>query len=57
MDSRQRSNLAGGLILILIGGAFLAAQLVPDLFSWLDPAENWPLIVISVGVFILLIGL
>jgi len=57
MDSRQRSNLAGGLILILIGGAFLAAQLVPDLFSWLDPAENWPLIVIGVGVFLLLIGL
>ena len=57
MDSRQRSNLAGGLILILIGGAFLAAQLVPDLFSWLDPAQNWPLIVIGVGVFLLLIGL
>jgi len=57
MDFRQRSSLAGGLILILIGGAFLAAQLVPDLFSWLDPAENKPLIVIGIGVFLLLIGL
>jgi len=57
MDLRRRSNLAFGLVLILIGGAFLVAQLVPDAFAWLDPAANWPIFIIGLGVFLLLIGL
>ena len=57
MDSKKRSSLAGGLLLILIGGVFLIAQLTPDLFYWLDPGRNWPLIVIGVGVVMLLFGL
>jgi hypothetical protein len=57
MDSRSRSNLAGGIVLILIGALFLIGQLSPGVYDWLDPAENWPLIVIGVGVLLLVIGL
>lgn len=57
MDIKKRSNLAGGIILILVGGALLAAQLYPDLFYWLDPGRSWPLIVIGVGAVMLIIGL
>ncbi|NIO06900.1 MAG: hypothetical protein GTO40_02505 [Deltaproteobacteria bacterium] len=57
MDLKRRTNLAAGLVLILIGGAFLVAQLVPDAFAWLDPATNWPLFIIGIGVLLLLVGL
>lgn len=57
MDLKRRTNLAAGLVLILIGGAFLVAQLVPDAFAWLAPATSWPLIIIGLGVLLLLIGL
>jgi hypothetical protein len=57
MDTKKRSNLAAGLLLILLGAAFLMAQLYPTLFEWLDPSRNWPLIVIGVGLLMLVIGL
>lgn len=57
MNTKRRSNLAAGLALILIGGAFLAAQLFPDMFRWLDLKENWPLVVIGLGLLLLFIGL
>lgn len=57
MDIRKRSNLAAGIILILVGAVLLAAQFVPDLFDWLDPDRNWPLIVIGVGIVLLIVGL
>jgi hypothetical protein len=57
MDTKKRSNLVGGLLLILIGGVFLVAQLSPDLFYWLDAEQSWPLIVIGVGVVMLFFAL
>jgi len=57
MDQRQRSNLAAGLVLILLGVAFLAAQLVPGLAIWLNIEHSWPLIIVGVGVLLLVIGL
>jgi len=56
MDNRNRSSLVFGLVLILIGGLFLAGQLFPDLFDWLNPGDNWALFVIGAGVLILLLG-
>ncbi|HET91495.1 MAG TPA: hypothetical protein ENN99_12280 [Chloroflexi bacterium] len=53
MDYRRRSNLAGGIVLILLGVAFLAFQLVPGMRYWF----SWPWIIISGGVLLLLIGL
>ena len=55
MTSSQRSALAGGVILILLGILFLAGQVMPSLWSWVNEF-SWPLIVIGVGVFLLIIG-
>jgi hypothetical protein len=59
MTREKRSDLAFGIILILIGGWFLAAKfnLVPSLDKLIDIQGQWPLIVIGVGVFILFLGL
>ena len=53
MRKSQRSNLASGLALILIGAVFLVVQFVPGLHIWL----SWPLIIVGVGVLLLVIGL
>ena len=54
MDKGRRSALAGGIILILLGLLFLAAQL--GLLSW--PNElTWPLIMVGIGAAMLIIGL
>ncbi len=57
MDSKRRSSVAGGLVLILLGAWFMAVQLVPGLQAWMDIEYSWPLIIIGVGVFLLVIGL
>ena len=57
MDRKMRSNLILGLILILLGGWFLAVQFVPGLGSWINPEWAWPLLIVSVGAFLLLFGL
>jgi hypothetical protein len=56
MDTSRRSGLAGGLILILVGGAFLAAQFVPGLRSWFGAENSWPLIVVGVGILFLVLA-
>jgi hypothetical protein len=57
MDRRQRSRIGTGIVLVLLGGIFLAVQLVPSLRDWIDLAFSWPLIIIGVAVFLLLLGL
>jgi hypothetical protein len=57
MRHYRRSNLAVGLILILIGAWFLAIQVFPNLRVWFNVRFSWPLIIIGVGVLLLLIGL
>jgi len=52
MDVHRRSNLALGVILILLGGIFLLTRLVPGL-----ELDSWPWIVIGVGVMLALVGL
>jgi hypothetical protein len=49
--------VAAGVLLILFGTAFLAAQLAPEMFRWLQPEQNWPLIIIGVGILLMVIGL
>jgi hypothetical protein len=56
METSRRSGLVGGLILILVGGAFLAAQFVPGLREWFRAADSWPLIVIGVGGLMLVLA-
>ena len=57
MNQRTRSSLALGFLLILVGGWFLAVQLVPGLENWFETTFSWPFIIIGVGVFLFLMGL
>jgi hypothetical protein len=56
MSSKRRSSLAVGLILILVGLFFLAAQFLPELNIW-TVWFDWPVYAIGVGFLLLLIGL
>lgn len=57
MESRTRRNIASGTLLILLGLLFLAYQLVPEQFTWLQIDLDWPLIIVGVGLFLLVFGL
>jgi LiaI-LiaF-like transmembrane region len=57
MDANRRSGLVGGLLLILLGGAFLAAQFVPGFQTWFSAEKSWPLIVVAIGVLLLVLAL
>jgi protein-S-isoprenylcysteine O-methyltransferase Ste14 len=57
MGQRSRTNLAAGLLLILVGAIFLAIQIAPGLFTWFQPELNWPLFVVGAGFVLLVIGL
>jgi len=57
MERRTRSNIVGGLLLILLGLLFLAYQFLPQQFTWLRIEITWPLIVVGVGLFLFIFGL
>jgi hypothetical protein len=57
MDQRRISSLGAGIILILLGGWFLAGRLIPELQVFQIERFTWPLIVILVGVAMLIMGL
>jgi hypothetical protein len=47
---RSRSNIAFGLLLILLGGWFLAIEFVPALKAFADKVVTWPMLIIAIGV-------
>ena len=49
----NRRGMVGGLILILIGGFFLAVQLMPEIFGYI----SWPFFIIGLGGVFLLAAL
>ncbi len=55
MESRTRSSVVGGVLLILLGLFFLINQVMPQ--EWLRLNMEWPMIVIGVGIFLLIFGL
>jgi len=59
MSRERRSDLIFGIILLLIGGWFLAAQfnLVPNITKIINIQFQWPLIVVGVGVLLFILGL
>ncbi|NOZ00211.1 MAG: hypothetical protein GXP40_13580 [Chloroflexi bacterium] len=57
MSRSNRSQLALGIILILLGAWFIAAKSVPALGAWVDAYYDWPFTIIGAGAIILLIGL
>ena len=54
---RNRTQLALGIILILLGGWLVAAKQIPELQSWLTYNYVWPMWVIGAGAIILIIGM
>lgn len=57
MKRQNRSTLAVGLIMILIGAWLLAVRLIPGLSTLVDDWISWPWIIIGVGLLILVVGL
>lgn len=59
MSREKRSDLVIGVIFLLIGGWFLAAQfeLVPKLTDYINIQFQWPLIIIGVGLLLFFLGL
>jgi len=56
MDRQRRSHLVIGLFLILGGGLWLAAQVTPQVSTWLEHF-TWPMGLIAVGSILVLAGL
>jgi hypothetical protein len=54
---KNRSQLALGVVLILLGAWFIAQHQVPALETWVAHYMTWPLNVVAAGAIILLIGL
>ena len=57
MEKKNRTQLVLGLILILVAGWLIAAQIKPDLAKILHLNFEWPMWVILTGAAILVIGL
>jgi hypothetical protein len=59
MSRERRSDLVIGVILLLIGAWFLAAQfnLVPSLNQLINIQYEWPMIIVGVGVLLFILGL
>jgi hypothetical protein len=56
-DMKNRTQLALGLVLILLGAWFIAQRQVPALNQWVEIYMAWPLNIVAVGGLLLLIGL
>ena len=50
----RRSSIIGGAILILVGAIFLLLQLFPNVAARIDFDQQWPLIVVAIGILFLL---
>ena len=57
MDKNQRASLTLGVLLVVLGAVFVAANLVPSFRSLLDQANAWPMIIEVVAAGLLVLGL
>jgi len=56
MGTQRRSSIALGLVLVIIGGWFLASQFFPQLSNLIPLQYQWPWWVIGVGLLFLLLA-
>ena len=49
-NKKQSGSQIGGIILVVLGGIFLADEFLP----WFDFGKLWPLVLIAIGLWILL---
>jgi hypothetical protein len=54
---RNRTQLALGIVLILLGGWLVATKQIPQLQTWWSHNYVWPMWVIGAGALILIIGM
>jgi hypothetical protein len=52
-NMNRRGSLTFGILLILVGGWFLAAQFIPSLEDWVSRYFDWPFWVIGPGLLLL----
>lgn len=57
MNRTQRSSLAVGVILVLVGVYFMLANMVPQFNQWLNITYSWPTIILAVAAGLLVLGL
>jgi O-antigen/teichoic acid export membrane protein len=55
MQHQTRTNIAIGLVLILLGAWFLAVQFVPGLQHYLQ--LSWPLTIVGIGLLLLVLAI
>ena len=57
MNKSQRASLTVGVILVVLGAVFIAANLVPSFQAILNQANTWPMIIEIVAAGLLVLGL
>jgi len=57
MTSQRRTNLVGGILLLLVGLFLLVVQLSPNFGLAIDIEFSWPLFVIGAGILLFIFGL
>ena len=57
MDQRQRTALAGGIVLIGLGACLLLSRVSPDFQRVLPQTLGWPMLLVGLGLLLLVIGL
>jgi len=57
METKKRSNIGVGVLLVLVGAIALIYQLVPGLQDLIPLSFDWPVSIIAVGFFLLVLGL
>lgn len=56
MNASQRKSITSGILLVLIGLAFLAVQLIPGIRTWIEAQYAWPMNVMLVALGLVVIG-
>lgn len=54
---QNRSNLALGLILLIVGAWLLVTRQVPAIQTWMEANFTWPMWIIGAGALVFLVGL
>ena len=57
MNKSQRSNLTLGVILVVLGAVFIAANIIPSFHFLLNQVNSWPMIIEAGALGLLLLGL
>ncbi|MEA5078486.1 MAG: hypothetical protein VB013_07935 [Anaerolineaceae bacterium] len=57
MNKSQRTSLSFGIILVVLGAIFIAANLIPSFRVILNQANTWPMIIELVAAGLLVLGL